>query len=727
GTARAAWLARTEWTGKDEATPARYRGPGTAPETLAAVADGTRLNQLAWELARLVPGTEAGLERRMLHQLALAMLVLAQEGSTAVPLAGAGREALSSMLAVLDPEGSTRDAVLSMLEKGAVPPVLEPFIGARGTEPLLLADGALSLHRFARLEARLAQALAVQLGRPPLASVSPEAARAAFDDVLGTIRPKAGPEAAKKTGLDLTEDQQWALLNAVHLPFTVISGGPGTGKTTLVVSLLRVLVRLGVEPSRIALAAPTGKAANRMYEEVRRQLRKQPGTLRHDQALRDRLPEPRTLHRLLSYSPGRDRFGLGADNPVDADVVIVDESSMVDLFLMERLMRACAPREGAERRLVLLGDANQLPSVEAGMVLHELAGETAPLRRAWFDWTHPEGKRSTSTPVTGSMDPRARYLTTLTYSHRMNPEKEAGKAIYEYAEAIRKGEEARFRPGGTLALPARSSPAQLAFSHVEHLVLEPGRARPHEPFFERWWTKRWCREVAVEGEDVTVALKTLRARTWRFEQGRPVESERLALTALLTAVDAQRVLCLTRGRSEEGAERANEWFAARRRAEEPGGVSRDGFRAGEPVIFTVNDYGLRLFNGYSGVVVRVSHDGGPAKLQAVFDQPRGLEAFDLELLQGRLEHAYALTVHKAQGSQVECAALLLPSDDASPLLVRQLVYTAVSRASDSVVLVGDIDRLVRAVGQPVRRFGRLIERTKALLPDDGAAATGEAA
>lgn len=707
GTARAAWLARSAGANVRAVRPPRYSGPDDVDAAgLAAVRDGPELLQLARELSQLVPD---GPHRRLVLHLALALLALAQDGTTTLPLDASGRAALDRLLRGFDPGGKTFVAIDAMLTSQEIPLECAALIGTSGREPILLVENTLSLHRFARLEQQLARALADQLALPPF-DVAPDVVKAAFVDV------------AKSAGFPWTEDQQRALLNAAHLPFTVVSGGPGTGKTTLVVSLLRLVVRLGITPTRMALAAPTGKAANRLYEEVRRQLRGQTHPL--DVELFDTLAEPRTLHRLLGYSPSRDRFGAGSVNPVEADLVVVDESSMVDLFLMERLFRACTQRKPGERpmRLVVLGDANQLPSVEAGMVLSHLAEETPPLSQPWTGWVLPGGKPSKATPVPSSADPRARILTTLTWSHRMDPTREAGKAIFETAEAIRLGTPARITAGGDLAPATRGGAAELSFSHVEHLpVVDHAAAMRRalrEDFFPRWWQVRFAeRKVEIEG-GAQVLLPSLWARTFRFAGGSVHPHDEAPLRALLAASESQRVLCLTRGQTEEGAEHSNTWFADRRRrwareSGESGGASR--FRAGEPVLFTVNDYALRLFNGYSGVVARTSFDDEKPKLRAIFEQPRGLQAYDLEPLSDRLVHAYAMTVHKAQGSQVECAALLLPIDEKNPLLVRQLVYTAVSRASHSVILVGHLERIATASLRPVQRFSSVMRRAKVVL------------
>lgn len=713
GAAVAAWRRRSPWaeanamripppvfSGPEELSPEGLSPEGLSPEVIAALEEGPGLLQLAHELSRLVP---EGAPRRTARVLAAALLLIAHQGSTTLPRSGAGRARLAEVLGRLDPQRHVTDAILELVDKGTVPEGLEAIVSSTGDKPIVLEPARLSLHRFAKLEERLARVLARQLQAPPFPSSTIPGARAAFEQV-------GQDSGAMKWAID----QQWALLNAIHLPFTIISGGPGTGKTTIVVSLLRILARLGVPPERMALAAPTGKAANRIYEEVKRQLRGRTDPI--DVSLQS-LPAPRTLHRLLGYSPGSDRFGLDETQPIDADLVVVDESSMVDLFLMERLFRAFAPEDNRRKRLVLLGDANQLPSVEAGMVLFHLAQSTPPLVRPWHSWVLPGGQGTTSVPVASSEDVRARYLTTLTWSHRMSRDRPEGRAIYAYAEAIREGRAAELEAPGALAAPPVAEPSALCFSHVEHLAHDWGARKEPAAFFERWWRVRFQdRSVPVAG--ASAPLKELWSRTFRFAQGHLHPEDEPALAALLEAAESQRVLCLTRGTSLEGAARANAWFSRRRRSSASDtdakvGARHAGFMAGEPVIFTVNDYALGLFNGYSGVVAWTQEDDGAPRLRAIFETARGMQAYELDKLRHRLEHAYALTVHKAQGSQVAYAALLLPKDDDSPLLVKQLVYTAVSRASHSVVLVGDIRQLVKAVNTPVVRFSAVLERAGA--------------
>ena len=187
--------------------------------------------------------------------------------------------------------------------------------------------------------------------------------------------------------LALDPDQQRALEQALHRNFLVISGGPGTGKTSIVLTLLRILMRGGLRPDQVALAAPTGRAAQRLTDSLRFGLDQiTPGPSEHDLLLHQL--QAGTLHHLLDYSPTRGIFRRHAENPVPSDVVIVDEVSMVGVVLMAQLLQALPPR----CKLILLGDKDQLPSVEAGAVLASLVGQKSDPEACIGE---PERKRGT--------------------------------------------------------------------------------------------------------------------------------------------------------------------------------------------------------------------------------------------------------------------------------------------------------------------------------------------
>jgi exodeoxyribonuclease V alpha subunit len=635
---------------------------------------------LAWELSELLPEKAPQEDRDALQVLAFVALSGSHEGSTYLPT----DEVMKRVEALqLDKDVATR--LSEWVLDGKLSESLSGLVAASGYAPLLLTRERLALQRLAHFEARLAEGVATLRGRPGRPyKTKEEKARVAA----------AMAEVVKGTDFRPTAEQQLAVLNSAHLPFSVISGGPGTGKTTIVVSLLRLLMRLGVEPSEIGLAAPTGKAAYRMGEAIRTNLPSK-GLPAEDAKLKD-IPPAQTLHRLLGYSPSRDRFTHGENHPLPFKVVVVDECSMVDLFLVDQLVRACGPGT----QLVLVGDADQLPSVEAGAVFRGWVpplrddGTPAPsLSQPWHEAALPaDGERLPET-VKSSKDVRASLAVRLMKSFRMDEGKPAGRHVYLCAKAINAGKPEALREGSGAPV-LRASVAELEFKGVERLELQLEKKAP-APFFEAWDAKFLS----------TGARREASARTYHFKDGIVVEEDKDALEAFVKATEQERVLCLTRGEEAWGAGGTNAWFhAARAKATKESGR----FLPGEPVIILQNDYERMLFNGDQGVVVRAQLPGeATPRARAVFPRGETFAVFELEALAKNLAHAYALTVHKAQGSEMKHAAVLLPPEK-SPLLVRELLYTAVSRAKESVTLLGPQAMVELAVKSPNRRWSSVL-------------------
>ena len=317
---------------------------------------------LAWELARWQPGLDPD-ERQALILLILTALIQERQGSTRIAFRDRdGRELrfeLASRLLGVTGHGALHavERIETMIDSGRV----DTIIGTAGDfKPLIVVGSYLYLQKMLHLEDRFVEVLLRRLD-----TVSPawsgQDAEEALRDVLERSVYRNGRPVA------LADEQQSAVRAAVRYPVTLISGGPGTGKTTVVLSILRVLRRLGVTCEEIALAAPTGKAANRMGEAIRagREGIAEPAPEDSDLA---NLAEPRTLHRLLGYSPRSGRFAYHENNRLAERVVVVDESSMIDLAMMERLVRSLRD----DSWFILLGDAHQLPSVDAGAVLRDL-------------------------------------------------------------------------------------------------------------------------------------------------------------------------------------------------------------------------------------------------------------------------------------------------------------------------------------------------------------------
>ena len=475
------------------------------------------------------------------------------------------------------------------------------------------------------------------------------------------MAPATAPAASTGVEGRWTQEQIAAIDAARRRSLTVISGGPGTGKTALIGGIVRAWLAAGIGRDAIAIAAPTGKAANRIAEL----LSDAPDA-----------PVPATLHRLLGLGGGAVRLRGGEfrhheNRPLPHAAVIVDEASMVGLSLMEQLSRALAP--GA--RLVLIGDGDQLPAVDVGSVFRDLVA-TGPTFR-------------------------------LTESHRMNPADPAGAAVLDAARAIAAGDLAG---RGT---PAAHTPAELGTAGL--VCLEPDGETPQaarrslSAFIDHWYAT-WIRP----GADAARQSYALRADN----DSELAPEAAAAAMAALARQQRSRLLTVTRG-GFAGADRINTDLA--RRAAADAGLpapAADDILPGTPVMITRNDYDRGLYNGDQGVVLTVvGGNGGRPTPAAVFQRGGALVPFPLTALHGALAIAYASTVHKAQGSELDTAALILPDAD-MPLLSRELVYTAVTRVRRSITVVGRRELLERAVARPLERSSGLAERIAAVLASD---------
>jgi len=577
-------------------------------------------------------------EQAALTMLSLSTLVDVNRGSTRTPVDGrAGYEHLSALYRTLYPEGADGLLKLSraLLDQGGAPEVIGRAPG--DYTPLLYLDGHLSHQRLFSVERRLAERISPLISGEGAAHPS-----RVLDDVLHAQRAVSESPTRHVTGEEVTlsDEQERALTCALSKRISFISGGPGTGKTSIVVSLLRCLARLGQTGEQVALAAPTGKAAWRMGESIREGLEGLTTQDPFDLALQERPPVPQTLHRLLGYHPITGRFRHHPNAPLEAEVIIVDESSMIDTYLMERLI-ASLPHHA---QLVLLGDADQLPSVSAGAVFRDL-----------LECTTASSAR-------------------LTKSYRMREDNPAGRSILSFAAQIRDQAPVWTDEGGLTSpwVNETQDPGDLTLSGVSLLTCAPQeRGR-----FIDAWTRRF-----VLGDQ---ALQALRERTWCLDGFKLLTEEEEALGGLFRTLNEGRVLCLTQS-LDSGVEQLNARFHARYCAFM--GVSHP-FVIGEPIMMLHNDYDRGLYNGDQGLVLWVSSEERRRPMAVFPELGGGYRCYELEALAGRVEHCYAMTVHKAQGSEFEHVALLLPSHKL-PLLSKELIYTAVTRSKRSVSIVGD--------------------------------------
>jgi exodeoxyribonuclease V alpha subunit len=503
--------------------------------------------------------------------------------------------------------------------------------------PLRLVSGLLYLDRYWRQERVIAKYVDEAVARPVL-SPDPTSMRSA----LARLFPGTAPDR-----------QRLAAVVAAYRRVSIVAGGPGTGKTTTVAKLLALLQDQAEGTLRIALAAPTGKAAARLQEAANQAA----GSLGPEDRGRLGTMTASTLHRLLGYRPGfRSRFRHDSDNRLAYDVVVVDEASMVSLTLMSRLVEALRP----SCRLILVGDPDQLASVEVGAVLGDLVQRPAPPGApplAELDAFVPQDLDDLDADEREAA--LSRGVVRLTHVYRFSGD------IQVLADAIRRGDAATV----TTTLEQGSAAIDFVEADVAETMAGLDQLRA---------------DVVSAGVSVMAAAR----------HGQPEQA--------LAALDVHRLMCAHR----EGPYGVARWS---RQVEEwlddvIEGYARDGYwYRGRPLLVTTNDHQLRLYNGDTGVVVDVE-----GRAQAAFRREGAVSLLATNRLSD-VQTMHALSVHRSQGSQFTTVTVVLPPAE-SPLLTRELLYTAVTRAEGRVRIVATMPAVVAAVRRPIARASGLGRR-----------------
>ncbi len=475
-----------------------------------------------------------------------------------------------------------------------------PLVSEGRKTPLVLFNESLYLHRYFTYEARLA------------AGIKDLAGRKSNTDVDALLDACFGPDG------DELDGQKLAAQLAVTRALAIISGGPGTGKTTTVVKIIGILLEAFGSDLQVALAAPTGKAAMRLSMAVGRNKEGLPFSAAIKNAIPD---ETRTLHRLLGARDRSVYFRHNRENPLPWDAVVVDEASMVDLAMMSKLVEALKPGS----RLILLGDKDQLVSVESGAVLADLV-EALP-----------------------------ENTVELQKTYRFDA------AISRLSRAVNRGDVEAARE-----LLADST------SRRTRLLTEPLRDFAGSRYLDYMRLVEQVREV---GEEKVFAVFN------RF-----------------------RILCALR-RGPAGVEGINtvmEQFLYRHGYD---CLARPWY-PGRPVLITRNDYTLDLYNGDVGIALPDSAGGG---VRVVFQRPDGTIKSCLPNRLPPCETAYAMTIHKSQGSEFDDVLIVLPEKE-NPILSRELVYTALTRARKQVLVSSSEVILRLALERKIRRYSNLKDR-----------------
>ena len=497
--------------------------------------------------------------------------------------------------------------------------------------PLVLDKGGrLYLARYWQYQQFLVRSLLERVGHPG-ETMAPDLLEESLDRLF--------PPSVDLSGPDM---QRMAARVSLDRHLTVISGGPGTGKTATVVKILALAIEQAMAAGKgiphILMAAPTGKAAARLREAViNAKAAEGAGALVCSDAVRMHIPEDAaTIHRLLKVQYHRsNRFSHDADNPLAVDILIVDEASMVDLSLMANLVAAVP----SHAHLILLGDKDQLASVEAGAILGDIC-------------TPPEGVGDSE--LSGGIGP---CIVNLTHSYRFD----STSGIGCLARAINRGD-------ADEALAVLQDEAR-----PEVMMIDPDDTRRVEACIDAL-----ARQYYGPCFDDGVNLMQLEQFT-RFRILCAHRSGDDGVTALNARVAASL-------KDYTGIDTAREWYP------------------GRPVMVTCNDYHLNLFNGDVGLIVKP--DADTSRLSALFMDSDKKSRMILPARLPAHETVYAMTVHKSQGTEFDTVLLVLPRH-ASPVVTRELFYTAVTRARQKVVVVASRDIIRRAVLTRVQRASGL--------------------
>ena len=546
---------------------------------------------------------------------------------------------------------------------------------AEASAPLVLDTERLYLTRNWDHEQRISREIGARLEMPRNQAADVAA-------TLGILFPDEGVDAPGSR----PQGPNWQKISAALASeggFLILTGGPGTGKTYTVARILALLQR--DKPLRILLAAPTGKAAARLSESIATAVQTIP------EHLRQHTPgKAVTIHQMLGASRHGRRYRHDADNPLQADVVVIDEASMIDIEMMAAILKAVPPKT----QLILVGDKDQLASVEAGSVLGDLCKEVES--RGYTDQTC-ERIRTLSGEIIHSVpdentDSLAQRTVMLRYSKRFDDHSGIGLL----AQAINAGDSEE-------VLKLLESHNQ--YADIRSLAF---RDAPSQTNFRNWVLGgHLASSVSAESADKGFGhyLELLRETHPSVEA---TDEHVMAWSqSILDAYSGYQILCALRT-GPFGVGRINEVVESILLEEKV--IDRKGaWYEGRPVMMTRNDYELGIMNGDIGIALNVpNRDRTGWVLKVAFRHDDGSLKFVLPSRLSEADTVYAMTIHKSQGSEFEHAVLLFPEAQDSPIMTRELIYTGVTRAKKQLTIIcPDKRELSHTVERQIRRSGRL--------------------
>ncbi len=525
-----------------------------------------------------------------------------------------------------------------------------------GNELLVFDQQNLYMRRYYNFETELEGSIKQKLAQKSTLAIA---------DVSACIQTLFPPQLSTNSDDNEIDWQKLAVANAINKNFSVIAGGPGTGKTYTVTKLLAALIMLtdavqetetaniSKQALEIALVAPTGKAAQRLTESIVNAIAGFSDLI--DEKLLSAIPtHAQTIHRLLGVIPHSPNFRHHQNNLLSCDVLLIDEVSMVDLPMMTRLFRALK----ANTKVILLGDADQLPSVAVGSVLADIAPR----------------------PHHGFSTPNYHYLAQVCQIDESQLQKAFSHEVSapcDHLSLLMKSR--RFDGEGGIGKLATSV---IQGDHVQSWQLLCANKGDE--------TLKSSQLSLVEGEPHTWLLPLVK----QYYQG---ISQCTNVAQAFELLEKFRVLCVTR-QGEYGVDAINQWIIELLSDHFSFGHSQQYYH-GMPIMISENDYQLGLFNGDIGLFWR--NDSG--QLMAYFETT---EKHYQELLPSRLpkfDSVYAMTVHKTQGSEFEHVAMVLPKNSNNQLLSRELLYTGITRAKKAITIASTQQPWQQGVAKAIKR------------------------
>ena len=559
-------------------------------------------------------------------------------------------------------------------------------LGEGAQQPIVFNNGRLYLRRYYQFEQELKQAVAARRTIKPMSEPQAQEQVSLIKDIIAKLFPDS---VNNDSNASITEDIDWqalAVANAINKDFAIIAGGPGTGKTYTVTKLLAALMMLSLntksdEPTpRISLVAPTGKAAQRLSESIINAVQGFRGDIADD--VLDLIPESaQTLHRLLGVIPEQVNFRHHQDNLLAVDILLIDEVSMVDLPMMTRIFRALP----AHTKVILLGDADQLPSVAVGSVLADFAPRPHPGFSAI--------NHQYLTQVTGfeSLTKQAEDAELAEQSAGKNSEQ--CLKHYSVADCV------------TFLMKSRRFDGKGGIGRIANYVI-------NGQYQESWQLLKESSEVtsnAIDSEQKQLTLLNGSVEAWLaplVSQYYQPLSECKNIADAFDLLAKFRILSSTR-KGPQGVENLNALVIEILRNKKA--IPYKNFAASsdlyptQPIMISENDYRLGVYNGDIGLLWRNSQ----GHLMAVFENASGEYDWIMPSRLPKFETVYAMTIHKTQGSEFDHVAMVLPEQKDNKLLSRELLYTGITRAKSKLSIASAEGIWQSCVSQQVIRYSGL--------------------